>query len=145
MPVVDWELLLEFVEDVYTKEILLNLKTGGFTVISSFRPQEEEYVNLENIIGIQGMPASLIVEEMERFTREIEDEKIRKRLNSALKRKNPIRQVRRVLGFYPDLLEEWNRRRISLLAKWVLKELEQYNDLITNLNLTDLKKLAGMG
>ncbi len=144
MVTVDWELLIEFVEDVYTREILLNLKTGGFTVISSFRPQEEEYVNLENIVGIQGIPPGIILEEMEKFTKEVRDAKVRKRLESALKRKNPIRQVRRVLGFYPELLEEWNRRRTTLLARWVIKELEQYQNLLGELNIGDLKKLAGV-
>ncbi len=145
MPIVDWELLLEFVEDRFTKIILLNLKTGGFTVLSSFRPEEEEYVNVEHIVGIQGIPETLILEEMERFIESLEDEKVRKRLSSALQRKNPIRQVRRVLGFYPELLEEWNRVRKALLAKWVLKELNQYEEVHLLDNLEELKKFTGEG
>ncbi len=144
MPSVDWELLLEFVEDSFTREILLNVKTGGFTVISSFRPEEEDYVNLENIIGIQGIPQRLILEEMERFVESIDDEKVRKRLQNALQRKNPIRQVKRILNFYPELLEEWNKKRISLLAKWVLKELEQYREIIGYLNINELEKLVDL-
>lgn len=143
MPNVDWELLLEFVEDKFTQSILLNLETGGFTVLSSFRPEEEEYVNVEHIVGIQGIPESMILEEMERFIENVEDEKVKKRLSSALQRKNPIRQVRRVLGFYPELLERWNQVRTALLARWVLKELSQYEESQLLGNLEELKKLVG--
>ncbi len=143
MPIVDWELLLEFVEDRFTKMILLNLKTGGFTVVSSFRPEEDEFVNLEHIVGIQGIPESLILEEMERFIESVEDERVKKRLSNALQRKNPIRQVKRVLGFYPELLERWNQVRTALLASWVLKELSQYDESRLLGNLEELRKLIG--
>ncbi len=124
MPSVDWELLLEFVEDKFTRVVLLNIETGGFTVISSFRPNEEDYVVPDKNVEINPIPESRILEEMNRFAREVDDERIQKRLILALGRKNPLRQFRRILGFYPDLLEEWNKTRITLLSRWVLKELE---------------------
>jgi len=124
MPKVDWELLLEFVEDKFTKVILLNLNTGGFTVISSFRPHEEDYVVPDANVEIFPIPESHILEAMHEFARNVEDEKIQKRLVLALGRRNPLRQFRRILGFYPEVLEEWNKTRLALLSKWVLKELE---------------------
>ena len=146
MPNVDWELLLEFVEDKFTRVVLLNTETGGFTVISSFRPHEEDYVVPDKNVEINPIPESHILEEMHRFAQKVEDKKIQKRLNLALGRKNPLRQFRRILGFYPDLLEEWNRTRISLLSKWVLKELENLGvSLKTFTNSEELIEMSKMG
>ena len=146
MPSVDWELLLEFVEDKFTRVVLLNTETGGFTVISSFRPHEEDFVVPDKNIEINPIPESHILEEMHKFARNVSDEKIQKRLILALGRKNPLRQFRRILGFYPDLLEEWNKTRVSLLSRWVLKELESLSvPLETFTNSEELIKMSKMG
>ena len=142
MPSVDWELLLEFVEDKFTRVVLLNTETGGFTVISSFRPNEEDYVVPEKNVEINPIPESRILEEMHKFALNVSDEKIQKRLILALGRKNPLRQFRRILGFYPDLLEEWNKTRITLLSRWVLKELQNLG--LPPETFSNLNELRGM-
>lgn len=119
MPIITPETIKNIAEELEIGMLCFYHKTTG--EVESY-PKELEYSGLEDMweevtdkieanrddyIEIEPMPGYLAFRVMEDFTNAVRDLRTRARLTDALSRKKPFRQFGDMLGYYPELRQEW--------------------------------------
>jgi hypothetical protein len=66
---------------------------------------------------------------MEDFVETIADKNIQQRFEDAIRFRKPFQNFKQMLQNYPDLREEWFKFKGDLYKKYVVEQLDIYNQL----------------